>query len=106
MQVIQNDRYWTAVLEQAVHQFFHGSLDRRTPDAETRQRPLPETLTEPLDGRREMRPQAHRVAVGRIERHPNNGLRALDTPQLQQRRLPVANRCADHRDSRPAVAID
>ena len=97
MKVIEHDSYRLAVRDQAVHQLIDGRLDRGTPDAEAHQRPTPQTVAEPLDGRRQVRPQSHRIVVARIERHPNDGLRALDTPRPQERRLAVADRRVDHR---------
>ena len=106
VEVIEHDRDRTTVRDQAVHHLVDRRLDPSAPDAETHQRPTSEALTEPLDGRRQVRPQPHRVVVGRVERHPNDGLRALDAPQPQQRRLTVANRRVDQSERGPVVAVE
>ena len=106
MEVIEHDRYRTTVPDQTVHQLVHGRLDRRSPNAKARQRPVPEAVTEPLDGRRQVRPQTHRIIVSRIERHPNNRLWTLGTPGAQQRRLAVADGRVEHRQWGRGVAIE
>ena len=106
VQIIEHDRYRTTVRDQAVHQLVDRSLDPRTPDAEAHQRRTSEAPTEPVDRRGEMRPQPHRVVVGRVKRHPNHGLPALDTPQPQESRLAIANRRVDHSQRGPAIAVE
>ncbi|MBV8219846.1 MAG: hypothetical protein JO325_15390 [Solirubrobacterales bacterium] len=56
MKVIENDRYRTAVRDQAVHQLIDRGLDRRTTHAEARERAPPKVLAEPVNCRRQMRP--------------------------------------------------
>ena len=65
VKIVEHDRYRLAVGDQTVHQLIDGRLDRRAPGAKAHQRPTSEALTEPLDGRRQVRPQPHRVIVGR-----------------------------------------
>ena len=101
VKIVEHDRYRLAVGDQAVHQLIDGRLDRRAPHAEAHQRPTSEALAEPLDGGRQVRPQPHRIIVSRIERHPNNRLRALDTPRSQKRRLAITDRRIDHRQRSP-----
>jgi hypothetical protein len=106
VEVIENDRNPLAVRDQAVHHLVDRCLDPSTPDAETHQRLTSEALTEPLDSCREVRPQAHRIVVSRVERHPNDRLRALDAPQPQESRLAIANRGVDQSQRGPAIALE
>ena len=92
VQVVEHDAHPTAILDQPVHHLIDRRLDGRTPDPEARQGATPQAATQPLDGRRHMCPQTHRVVVGRVERHPDHGLGTLDTPGPDQRRLAVADR--------------
>ena len=82
------------------------AVSTAVPDTEAHQRRSSEAVTESLDGRRQVRPQPHRFVVGRVERHPNDGLRTLDTPRAQQRRLAVADRRVDHSQRGPLVAVE
>ena len=105
MQVVEHDRHPTAIRDQAIHQLIDRSLDRRTPDPEARKRAASEALPEPLDRCCQVRPQAHRVVVGRVERDPNHRLGTLNTPRPDQCRLTVTHRRVEHLEC-PGVVIE
>ena len=106
VEVVEHDRHRTAVRRPGRSSARRRRSHLRTPDAEAHQRPPSETLTEPVHGRRQVRPQPHRIIVSRIKRHPDHGLRALDTPRPQERRLAVADRRVEQRQRRSAVIIE
>ena len=95
---------WAAVVVVAPRKTTIGHDN--TPSNGFRAPESPETLTDALDGGRQVRPQPHRVIVARVERHPNDGLRALDAPQPQERRLAVPDRRVEDRERGPGVAIE
>ena len=70
------------------------------------QRPTSETVIEPVHGRRQVHPQPHRVIVGGVKRHPDHGLRTLDTPRPHERRLAVTGPRVEQRQRRSAVVIE
>ena len=101
VEIVENDRCRLAVGDQGVHQLVDRCIDRRAADTEAHQRSPSEALTEALDGRCQMGPQPCRVVVRRVERHPNDGLMALDAPRPQKRGLAVADRGVDQREGSP-----
>ena len=106
VQVVEHDRHPTAIRDQAIHQLIDRSLNRRAPYPEARQRATSEALPEPLDRCRQVRPQPHRVVIGRVERDPDHRLGTLDTPRTHQRRLAVTHRRVQHRERGPGVIIE
>ena len=98
MHVVEHDRHPTAIRDEAIHHLIDRGLNRRAPDPEARKRASPKALPEPLNRRRQVRPQPHRVAVGRVERHPDHRLGALHTPRPHQRRLAITHRRVQYRE--------
>ena len=96
--VVEHDRHPPAIRDEAIHHLIDRGLNRPAPDREARKRTPSKALPEALNRRRQVRPQPHRVPVGRVERYPNHRLGALHTPRPHQRRLAITHRRVQYRE--------
>ena len=106
VQVVQHDGERLPVGRDAVHELVHGDGRRHARCAEPCERHPAEARPDPVDRRRDVRPEPRRVVVARIERDPRDGGVGVRAPRLREHRLAEADRRVDQRQRRGREAVE
>ena len=107
MQVVQDDRDRAVVAGQRICQLVHCGLQVGSRHPKPLQRVSPKPRPDPVDCRRNIRPQAGGIVVAGIQRHPGDGRFGLSRgPRLDEDRLSKPNRRRDQRQRRRAESVE